>query len=212
MNTVEPVEEFIYLGSKITSEGHCTAEIMRRIALAAAAMSSLSRVWREKHLRPRTKLRLYESCVLSVLLYCCETWTTLKADAERLQAFHMRCVRRILGISWFQHVTNDTVKARSQLEDIEPRIRRRRLALFGHVARMNPGVPARDVLETQVDSLRGHPPSAGWSRPPGRPRLRWCDQIKNDLGGVDIDTAWSLAEHRTSWRRVAMGLGCPRAF
>ena len=82
MNTVEPVDEFIYLGSKVTTEGHCTPEVTRRIALAAAALNSPSRVWREKHLHYSTKLRIYESCVLSVLLYCCETWTLLRADVD----------------------------------------------------------------------------------------------------------------------------------
>jgi hypothetical protein len=49
-NTVDAVDEFIYLGSKVCSVGHCTPEIARRIALAAAAMNSLGRVWRENHL------------------------------------------------------------------------------------------------------------------------------------------------------------------
>ena len=56
------------------------------------------------------------------------------------------CVRRILGIRQFDHVTNMEVIDRTRLEDIEPRIRRRRIALFGHVARMPLGVPAHDAL------------------------------------------------------------------
>ena len=47
----------------------------------------------------------------------------LKADVNRLQAFHMRSLRRILGIRWFDHVTNLKVKDRTRLEDIESRIR-----------------------------------------------------------------------------------------
>ena len=83
-----------------------TPEVMRRIALAALAMNQLGRVWRQRNLSPATKLRLYETCVLSVLLYCSESWTLLKADVDRLQAFHMRSLRRILGIRWFNYVTN----------------------------------------------------------------------------------------------------------
>ena len=67
-------------------------------------------------------------------------------DVNRLQAFLIRSLRRILGIRWFDHVTNVEVKDRTRLEDIEPRIRRRRLALFGHVACMQPGIPAHDAL------------------------------------------------------------------
>ena len=70
-----------------------------------------------------------------------ETWTLLNAVINRLQAFHMRSLRRILGIRWLDHVTNVEVKDRTRLEDSEQRIRRRRLALFGHVARMPSGSP-----------------------------------------------------------------------
>ena len=85
-NTVESVNDFIYLGSKISSDGRSTPEVMRRIALAASAMNQLGRVWKQSHLLLTTKLRLYESCVLSILLYCSETWTLLKADIDHLQA------------------------------------------------------------------------------------------------------------------------------
>jgi len=46
----------------------------------------------------QTKIRLYNVLVISVLLYGSETWTLLKADEQRLEAFHMNCQRRILGI------------------------------------------------------------------------------------------------------------------
>ena len=72
-NAVDSVNEFIYLGSKVTTDGHSAPEVMRRIALAASAMNQLGRVWRQRNLSLATKLRLYESCVLSVLLYCAET-------------------------------------------------------------------------------------------------------------------------------------------
>ena len=75
-------------------------EVMRRIARAASAMNQLGRVWRQRNLSLVTKLRVYESCVLSVLLYCAETWTLLKTDVNRLQAFHMGSLRRILDIRW----------------------------------------------------------------------------------------------------------------
>ena len=117
--------ERVHLGSKVTTDGHSAPEVMRRIALAASAMNQLGRVWRQRNLSLVTKLRLYESCVLSVLLYCAETWTLLKTDVNRLQAFHMRSLRRILGIRWFNHVTNLEVKDRTRLEDIESRVRRR---------------------------------------------------------------------------------------
>ena len=139
---------------------------MRRIALAASAMHQLSRVWRQRNLSLVTKLRLYEKCVVSVLLYCAETWTLLEADVNRLQALrrklHMRSLRRILGIRWFDHVTNVEVKDRTRLEDIESRIRRRRLVLFGRVARMPSGVPTFDALWFALGVCYGSVPDPSW--------------------------------------------------
>ena len=161
---------------------------MRRIALATSAMNQLGRVWKQRNLSLVTKLRLYESCVLSVLLYCAETWTLLKADVNRLQAFHMRSLRRILGIRWFDHVTNLEVKDRTRLEDIESRVRRRRLALFGHVARMQPGIPAHDALWTAIGARCGNAPGPGWKRPRDRPRT-----IPGPSSSVGTSMAWAVA-------------------
>jgi len=82
---------------------------------------------------------------------------------------------------------------------------RRRLSLFGHVARMKNGVSAHNALETQVNIRLGIAPSAEW----GRPRTTWCSLIEHDLGGMGLKEAWTLAHDRVGWRRVAMGLCCP---
>ena len=73
----------------------------------------------------------------------------LETDINRLQAFHTPRLRRIFGIRWFDHIKNQEVKDRTRLEDIEPRIRRRRLALLEHVARMLPGIPPTMRFEPQ---------------------------------------------------------------
>ena len=202
-SVVESVEHFIYLGSKMCSNGHCTPEVLRRIALAAGAMNSLGRVWRQKRLHLNTKLKIYETCVVSILLYCSETWTLLKSDSDRLQAFHMRCLRQIVGVAWYDHVTNDAVKEMTGLIDIDIRIKRRRMALFGHVARLQPGVPARDALQLSIAIHNGSTPNPGWRRPRGRPRKTWLDQIKVDIGTMNLSEAWSLASMRTEWRSFA---------
>ena len=123
------------------------------------------------HLLLATMLRrpdmLYESSVLSILLYCSKTWTLLKANIDRLQAFHMHSVRRILGIRWYDHITNVEVRACPRLEDIDVLIRRRRMTLFGHVARMPPGVPAHNALRSAVEVRCGGVPDLTWTYHPG---------------------------------------------
>ena len=90
-NTVDRITEFTYLGSKQTSNGHGKQDIMHRIGLAATAISDLSRVWFQKHLTLVTKLRIYQSCLMSICLYHFEKWTFLPTDAKQLEAFHIRC-------------------------------------------------------------------------------------------------------------------------
>ena len=87
---------------------------------------------------------------------------------------------------------------RTRLEDIESRVRRRRLALFGHVARMQPGIPAHDALWTAIGARCGSAPGPGWKRPRGRPRTTWAEQLSRDLDGMGLWEAWYLALDRES--------------
>jgi len=59
------------------------------------------------------KIRLYESVVLAILLYCAETWPVTEANRKRLEDFHRNCLRRILNISWKDKVKNDCVRRKT---------------------------------------------------------------------------------------------------
>ena len=63
-------------------------------------------MWKQSHPILATRLRLYMSLVVPVLLYTSETWTTTKVDLAHLQAFHMRCQHRILNVHWYDRVKN----------------------------------------------------------------------------------------------------------
>jgi len=109
-------------------------------------MSQLDRVWMQSRLNNTTKFRVYNSCVLSSLLYASETWILLKAYIAKLEAFHMTNQRRILGILWYEFVTNVKVATFSRLPSINEVLRRRRHSLFGHVRRMDQAAPAHQAL------------------------------------------------------------------
>ena len=94
---------------------------------------------------------------------------------------------------------------------MEPRIRRRRLALFGHVARMQPRVPVHDALRTALGVRYGSIEDASWKRPRGRPRTTWAEQLSRDLDGMGLWEAWYLAMDREKWREFATSLCCSRA-
>ena len=85
-----------------------------------------------------TKLRIYSTCVLPMLLYGSETWTLIQADWNKLDSFRVRCQRRILP--------SIKVLRRTDLFDVSYIVRKRRLGLFGHVARLRSDVPANQIL------------------------------------------------------------------
>jgi len=92
-NTIEAVIEFRYLGCIQSSSGRCYPDLYRRIGVAFSVMHSMQHCWRQKGLSLDTKLRLYQTCVLQILLYGADTWTLLTDDTHRLQSFHMSCQR-----------------------------------------------------------------------------------------------------------------------
>ena len=74
------------------------------------------------------------------------------------------------GFTVTAHVSNAEVLHQSGLSTIGDILRHRRLSLFGHVAPLDPGIPAHDALRLMVDTYEGRKPMASWRRPPGRPR------------------------------------------
>jgi len=133
-------------------------------------MGLLYRVWRQNRLSLATKMRIYTTCVPAVGLHGAETWTLLKKDSRRLQAFHMTCQRRILGIRWNDFVTNRAVADSTNLSSILSTIAARRHTIFGHIRCLPDSTPAHKALKLAVDSRSGDTPHHDWNSPAGRPR------------------------------------------
>ena len=87
-----------------------------------------------------SKIRLLRSLAMSIFLCTCETWTIPADNESRIQALVMRSFRKILGISYRDHITNEEVKARTgnaigPYEDLLTSVKRRKLKWYGHVTR-----------------------------------------------------------------------------
>ena len=188
---VELVDQFCYLGSIIDASGRCRPDLSRRLGLASSAMNSLSRVWTQGRLSLVTKLRIYQTCVVPVLLYGSDTWVLLSTDTSRLQAFHMRCQRRVLGVKWQDKVTNVAVSEQTCLPPITELINKRRSSLFGHVVRLSERTPAHRALRLAVDVRSNGPPSPSWRRPRGRPRDTWIKPLLRS--DIPINALWDSA-------------------
>jgi len=153
-------------------------DMLRSVGLASSVMSSLQRIWKCSYFSTNTKVHLYQALVISVLLYGAETWTLLAADR------HARSISHEVPAADAQHpLVGPYHQCRGtpeNLSTISKILRNRRLSLFGHVARLDPEVPANKALLLMVNSHEGRKPSTSWTRPPGRPRRTWLNLVKED--------------------------------
>ena len=94
--TVETVSDFIFLGSKITEDGDCSHEIIRRLLLQRKVMTNLDSILKSRDITLSTKVHLVKAVVFPVVMYGCESWTVKKAECRRIDAFKLWCWRSLL--------------------------------------------------------------------------------------------------------------------
>ena len=94
----ETASDFIFGGSKITADGDCSHEIKRRLLLGRKVMTNLDSILKSRNITLPTKVRLVKAMVFPVVMYGCESWTVKKAECGRIDAFVLRCWRRLLRV------------------------------------------------------------------------------------------------------------------
>ena len=92
---VETVSDFIFWGSKITTDGDCSHEIKRRLLLGRKVMTNLGSIFKSRDITLPTKVHLVKVIVFPVVMYGCESWTVKKAERRRIDAFELWCWRRL---------------------------------------------------------------------------------------------------------------------
>ena len=78
--TVKPVADFIFLGSKITASGDCSHEIKRHLLLGRKVMNNLDSILKSRDITLPSKVYLINAMVFLVVMYGCEIWTVKKAE------------------------------------------------------------------------------------------------------------------------------------
>ena len=113
----------------------------------------------------------------------------------KLNAFQMRCLRRIVNITWQDKVPNNTILMSAGIPTMYSTLKQRRMRWLGHVVRMEDDRIPRDILYGEL--VQG-------KRPIGRPKLRFKDICKRDLKAlnIDLETWEAAASDRAAWRRI----------
>jgi hypothetical protein len=120
------------LDSTVAENGGTGREVSARIQKARRSFSKLRNVWLSKSLRKDTKIRIFNACVKSVLLYGCETWLVTKEIQRKIQTFVNRCLRYILRIWLSNTISNKDLRKVTGQEDINVELKKRKFRWIGN--------------------------------------------------------------------------------
>jgi len=195
---IEEVQEFVYLGSKLSTEGNSEVDVRARISKARGVFAALRNIWKSTKISTNTKLRIFKSNVLGVLLYGAESWKVTKNITSKLDVFQTRCLRRILRIFWPNTISNEELHKMTNTSPISQEIRKRRWRWTGHVLRMPQNANARVAL-------RWTPPG---KRKRGRPKETWRRSMEREMR--EEGWTWGQVQHlskdRQHWKALVMAL------
>ena len=98
--TVEPVEDFVFWGSKITADGDCSHEIKRHLLLGRKTVTNLDSILKSRDITLPTKVRLVKAMVFPLVMYGCECQIIKKAECQKIDDFKLWCWRIFLRVPW----------------------------------------------------------------------------------------------------------------
>ena len=107
--TMEIVTDFILGGSKNTKGGDCSHEIKRHLLLGRKTITNLDSMLKSRDITLPTKVCLVKVVIFPVVMYGCESWTTKKAEHQRIDAFELWCWRRLLRVPWTARRSNQLI-------------------------------------------------------------------------------------------------------
>ena len=168
--TVETVSDFIFGGSKITADGHCSHEIKRHLLLGRKVMTNLDSIFKSRDITLLTKVRLVKAMVFPGVMYGCESRTLKKAELQRIDVSELWCCRRLLRVPWTARRSNESILKISPGCSLEGMMLKLKLQYFGQL------MQRVDSLEKTL-MLGG----IGGRRRRGRQRMRWLDGITNSM-------------------------------
>ena len=177
-SAVKNKASMVYLGSLLSEDGYTELELSRRIGAARADFDALRRLWSHANVPREDKLRVFNACVMSKLMYALHTAWLNVAARRRLDGFQARCLRRIVGIehSYLSRVSNAEVLKVSGAKSASSTLLRSQLRLFGRVATCNAAANLRKELFEpgclDIKRLDG-------DRRQGRPRNYWPQMVRS---------------------------------
>jgi len=168
-------------GFKITADGDCSHEIKRHLLFGRKAMTNLGSISKSRDITLPTKVHLVKAMVFPVVMYGCESWTIKKAECWRIDAFELRCWRRLLRVSWTAEDPTSLSERKSALNILWRLILKLKLQYFDHI---NTLMIRTDSFEKILMLGKIEGGRRGWQR------KRWLDGI-TDLMDMSLSNSGS---------------------
>ena len=176
----ETATGFIFLDSKITADGDCSHKMKRHLLLRRKAMTNLDSILKSRDITFLTKVSI------PVVIYRCESWTIRKAEHQRIDAFQLRCWRRLLRVPWTARRSNWSIP-----KQINPEYSLEGLMLklqyFGHLMQSTNSLE-KTLMLGNIEHKRRK----------GQQRIKWLDGIIN-LMDMSLSKLLEIGKAREAW-------------
>ena len=171
---LEVVESFVCLGDGISPNGGCEVRAISRIHSAWGKFRELLPLSKNQAIPLRSRGKIYNSCIHSVMLYGSECWALTTADVQRLQRNECAMIRWIWKSKVSDKISSDSLLNKLCLENLVITLRTNRLRWFGHVCRS----------ECCIKKCTQHEVVGKGER--GRPRKIWQQCLNCDLKSLKL--------------------------
>ena len=122
-NIIRQVDKFKYLGTYLAKDGSLSSEFEERLKKVNQAMGMLKNVWNNKNFSIHTKIKIYKVMVRTILIYGHESWYSPVTTDSKFLAFENKALRRILGIKWWERISNSRIREITGLQRVDEYVR-----------------------------------------------------------------------------------------
>ncbi|KAK3524731.1 hypothetical protein QTP86_001890 [Hemibagrus guttatus] len=132
---VKKVQEFMYLGSTVQSNGECGKEVKKRVQAGWNGWRKVSGVLCDRKISARIKGKVYRTVVRPAMLYGLETVSLRKRQESELEVAELKMLRFSLGVTRLDRIRNEYIRGTAHVGRLGDKVREARLRWFGHVQR-----------------------------------------------------------------------------